>query len=98
MQGAAETKLVFPGLAGFYASWGEIAYALVRVVIGCILFMHGWGKINTGLAGVAGFMTKNGLVPGELFAASAMPDSPTLSLRLKVGWLPAGSVAYAGSI
>ncbi len=72
MNSAGETKLIFPGLAGFYASWGEIAYALVRVVIGYILLMHGWGKINTGITGITGFMAKNGLVPGELFAGAAM--------------------------
>ena len=72
MNGAGESKLIFPGLAGFYASWREIAYALVRVVIGYILLMHGWGKINTGITGIAAFMSKNGLAPGEVFAGSAM--------------------------
>jgi len=72
MNGAKGQKLVFPGLAGFYASWGEITYALVRVVIGYILFMHGWQKFKTGITGVAGFMSKSGLVPGELFAGAAM--------------------------
>ena len=72
MNGAGESKLIFPGLAGFYASWREIAYALVRVVIGYILLMHGWGKINTGITGIAAFMAKNGLAPGEVFAGSAM--------------------------
>jgi putative oxidoreductase len=72
MNGAAEPKLIFPGLAGFYASWREIAYALVRVVIGYILLMHGWGKINTGITGITAFMAKNGLTPGELFAGSAI--------------------------
>jgi putative oxidoreductase len=67
-----DAKLIYPGLAGFYASWGPIAYTLVRVVIGYILFMHGWGKINTGAAGISGFMAKNGLVPGDAFAYAAM--------------------------
>src|ERR1700731_2140503 len=69
---AGETKLIFPGLAGFYESWRDIAYTLVRVIIGYILFMHGWGKINTGFAGITGFMAKQGLPPAELFAGSAM--------------------------
>ena len=72
MNGTGEPKLIFPGLAGFYASWREIAYALVRVVIGYILFMHGWGKINTGITGIAAFMAKNGLAPGEVFAGAAI--------------------------
>jgi len=72
MNGTGEPKLIFPGLAGFYASWGEITYALVRVVIGYILLMHGWVKINSGITGVSAFMAKNGLSPGEAFAGSAM--------------------------
>ena len=72
MNGAKGQRLVFPGLAGFYATWGEIAYALMRVVIGYILFMHGWQKFKTGITGVAGFMSKSGLMPGELFAGAAI--------------------------
>ncbi|HXX52179.1 MAG TPA: DoxX family protein [Xanthobacteraceae bacterium] len=73
MTGATtEQKLLFPGLAGFYASWRDIAYTLVRVSIGYILFMHGWTKLNTGIVGVAGFMAKNGLEPSQLFAGAAM--------------------------
>jgi hypothetical protein len=41
MTTAAQPKLLFPGLAGFYASWPDIAYTLVRVIIGYNLFMHG---------------------------------------------------------
>ena len=72
MNGGGNSQLIIPGLAGFYAWCGEIAYALVRVIIGYNLFMHGWGKINTGFAGITAYMTKVGLVPGELFAGSVM--------------------------
>jgi putative oxidoreductase len=69
----SDTRLLFPGLAGFYASWTEITYALVRVIIGYILFMHGWGKVTgAGLAGISGYMAKQGLDPGVVFAAAAM--------------------------
>ncbi len=69
----SETKLLYPGLAGFYESWRDIAYTLVRVVIGFILFMHGWLKVGTfGFAGVSGYMAKQGLEPGAVFAAAAM--------------------------
>lgn len=67
-----DTKLIFPGLAGFYATWQPIGYTLVRIVIGYILLMHGLGKFNGGAAGVAGYMTKLGLVPGDLFAYAAI--------------------------
>jgi putative oxidoreductase len=70
---AVETKLLFPGLARFYESWRDIAYTLVRVVIGYILLMHGWLKVGTfGVAGVGGFMAKQGLEPGTAFAVAAM--------------------------
>jgi putative oxidoreductase len=72
MNRAGEQKLIFPGLAGFYASWREIAYALVRIIIGYILLMHGWAKFNGGFTGVAASMVKNGLVPSEFFAGAAM--------------------------
>ena len=70
---AGETKLLFPGLAGFYQSWRDIAYTLIRVVVGYILLMHGWLKVGTfGLAGVSGFMAKQGLEPATAFAVAAM--------------------------
>ncbi len=70
---AGETKLLFPGLAGFYTSWRDIAYTLVRVIIGYILLMHGWLKVGTfGLAGVSGYMAKQGLEPATAFAIAAM--------------------------
>src|ERR1700734_1146760 len=70
---AGETKLIFPGLAGFYASWRDIAYTLVRVIVGYNLFMHGWVKLTqAGVAGVSGYMTKQGLDPASAFAIAAM--------------------------
>jgi putative oxidoreductase len=69
----SESKLIFPGLAGFYATWSDIAYTLVRVIIGYILFMHGWGKVTgAGVAGISSYMAKNGLEPGAIFAVAAM--------------------------
>jgi putative oxidoreductase len=72
MTTATQPKLLFPGLAGFYASWRDIAYTLVRVIIGYIFFMHGWAKFNGGIAGLASGMAKNGLEPSQLFAGAAM--------------------------
>ena len=70
---AGENKLIFPGLAGFYASWRDIAYTLVRVIIGYNLFMHGWVKVTgAGIAGVSGYMAKQGLEPSTVFAGAAM--------------------------
>jgi putative oxidoreductase len=66
------TKLVWPSLERFYSPCFEIAYALLRVVIGYILFMHGWVKLGAGAAAVTGSMAKNGLEPASAFAYAAM--------------------------
>jgi len=69
---SGDTRLVWPSLAGFYASFFEVVYALMRVVIGYILFMHGWVKLGAGAGAVAGSMAKNGLEPASAFAYAAM--------------------------
>jgi len=66
-------KLIFPGLAGFYASWRDIADTLVRVVVGIMFIMHVQGKFHAGAAAVAAnVMGKNGLEPAILFAYAAI--------------------------
>jgi putative oxidoreductase len=76
MNGTAgtETRLIWPGLRGFYDSFADIAYTLMRIVIGYNLLMHGWGKVasQAGAAGVAGYMAKQGLEPGAAFAYAAI--------------------------
>jgi len=67
-----EPKLICPGLAGFYASVSELWYPMIRVAIGAILFMHGWTKFNSGVAGVTGYFAKNGFVPASGFAYAAI--------------------------
>lgn len=64
MNGSADQpKLIFPGLAGFYAAMEPIAYTIVRVVFGIIMIMHGWPKLM--VAGVdrvgTAFMNNYGL-------------------------------------
>jgi len=83
---AGETKLLYPGLGGFYESWRDIAYTLVRVVVGYNLFMHGWVKVTgAGLAGVSGYMAKQGLEPSSAFAAAAMFLETVGALCILVG-------------
>ncbi|MEJ2624514.1 MAG: DoxX family protein [Pseudolabrys sp.] len=68
-----EPRLLYPGLAGFYASWRDIADTIVRVIVGYILLRHGWVKLTVmGAAGVGGFMAKMGLHPGLAFAWAAI--------------------------
>src|SRR3569623_1788965 len=81
-----ETRLLFPGLAGFNAAWSEISYALLRVGVGAILFVHGWGKVTgAGLSGVSGYMGKLGLQPGIVFGGAAMFIETIGALCLLVG-------------
>lgn len=42
---SGDPKLLFPGLAGFYATVSDLWYPLIRVVAGLFLFYHGWGKL-----------------------------------------------------
>ncbi|HZP78064.1 MAG TPA: DoxX family protein [Pseudolabrys sp.] len=66
-------RLLFPGLAGFYAWAGDVGTLVLRVAVGGILFMHGWGKLQVGVSAVAaGAMAKNGLEPSLLFAYAAV--------------------------
>jgi putative oxidoreductase len=68
-----DVKLMYPGLAGFYASAGPFAYTACRVVVGIIMLQHVWGKFNVGAAAVAAnAMAKNGLEPSLGFAYAAM--------------------------
>jgi len=68
-----QTKLIFPGLAGFYETMMPIAGAFVRVVVGIMFLMHVSGKFKAGAAAIAAnLMAKNGLEPALLFAYAAI--------------------------
>jgi len=64
-----ETKLIFPGLAGFYQAMFPIAGTFVRIVVGVMFLMHVQFKFNLGAAAVAAnVMAKNGIEPALLCA------------------------------
>jgi len=67
-----QTKLIYPGLAGFYESMLPVAATLVRVVVGVMFVMHVWGKFNVGPAAIAANFGKSGLPMPDLFAYAAM--------------------------
>lgn len=81
------TRLIWPSLGNFYSSFFEIVYALLRVIIGYILFMHGWAKFGAGAAGVSAMMAKNGLEPASAFAYAAMFLETVGAICLAVGLL-----------
>lgn len=66
------TRLIWPGLGGFYDTFFDIAFALMRVAIGYILLRHGLAKVHGGVGAVAAGMAKNGLQPAIAFAYAAM--------------------------
>ena len=67
-----EPKLFFPGLGGLYASVSDLWYPMVRVGIGAILFVHGWGKLDAGVADITAYFSKNDFVSAGGFAYAAM--------------------------
>lgn len=69
---AGEPKLLFPGLAGFYAAVSDLWYPLIRITVGGCLFVIGWGKLHAGAAPLAAAMTKYGFMPGIAFAYAAI--------------------------
>ena len=56
-----ETKLLYPGLAGFYETMLPIAATFVRIVIGIMFLMHVSVKFKMGADAVAAnVFSKNG--------------------------------------
>ena len=59
----SEPKLLFPGLAGFYAAVSDLWYPMIRVTAGGCLLYHGWGKLMSGATPIAAAMARNGFIP-----------------------------------
>ncbi len=55
-------RLLFPSLSAFYDWAPQIGYALVRIVIGYILFMHGLNKVGAGFSAEADYFAKAGFI------------------------------------
>ena len=53
------SKLIFPGLADFYARMEPIAYTITRVVFGFIMIMHGWPKWTRGAEAIGNAFANN---------------------------------------
>ena len=64
----SEPRLIFPGLAGFYASVSELWYPMVRFTAGALLLYHGWPKLMGGVAPVAAGFAKGGFLLPTLLA------------------------------
>jgi putative oxidoreductase len=69
---ADEPKLIFPALAGFYETAGDLWYPMIRIVAGGLLYIHVWPKLVNGPAAVAVGMTKQGWSFPVFFAYAAI--------------------------
>jgi putative oxidoreductase len=75
---AAEPRPLFAGLAPLHRIGRTLAWPLVRIVSGGLLFAHGYVKLFvSGVGGVAGFMARVGIEPA-LPAAYAVTTLETL--------------------
>jgi putative oxidoreductase len=64
-----QTKLLYPGLTGFYETMLPIAGALVRIVVGIMFLMHVSTKFKLGADAVAAnVFAKNGIEPALMWA------------------------------
>jgi putative oxidoreductase len=57
---SGETRLVFPGLAGFYGSIQPYGYPIIRFAAGVIFIYHGYAKL---FLGFGSFVAKTILTP-----------------------------------
>lgn len=68
LDGGSEPKLIFPGLAGFYATVSDLWYPMIRITAGGCLLYHGWGKLMAGSAPVVATMARVGIAPNTAAA------------------------------
>jgi putative oxidoreductase len=68
-----DTQLVFPGLAGLYATLAGIAAPLLRITVGAFLIPHGaqklFGWFGADIAHERGLFEEIGLKPGKAWVA-----------------------------
>lgn len=57
------TRLIIPGLAGFYQSIAPYSYAIIRFIAGAILIYHGYNKL---FGGIIGMVAQNVVTPMHL--------------------------------
>jgi putative oxidoreductase len=68
-----ETKLLYPGLAGFYETMLPIAATFVRIVVGVMFLMHVSTKFKLGADAVAAnVFSKNGIEPALIWTYVVM--------------------------
>ena len=66
------TKLVIPGLRGFYDSVDPFVWVIVRFAVGFNLLVHGWGKVTKGPAAFIKGFSDIGFEPAALWVWLAL--------------------------
>ena len=83
-----ETKLLYPGLAGFYATMLPIAATFLRVVVGIMFLVHVSMKFKIGAAAIAAnVFAKNGIEPALIWTYLVMGLESVGGVCLIIGLL-----------
>ena len=68
-----QTRLLYPGLAGFYGNMLPIALTFLRIVVGIMFLVHVSAKFRLGAGPVAAnIFAKNGVEPALIWAYIVM--------------------------
>jgi putative oxidoreductase len=87
-QTSNEPKPIIPALGQYYGFTSDLAYVVVRVTVGLMIFWHGWVKVTVmSHAGLVGYFTKVGLEPAWLYAYIAPLNETIGALLITFGLL-----------
>jgi putative oxidoreductase len=67
LSSSSGTRLVVPGLGRLYRGFGGLSFALMRVIAGVALVVHGSGKVVNPF-GAVGMVESLGFVPGVIWS------------------------------
>ncbi len=80
------SSLFIPALGKLYGALDGVAYALMRIVAGAALMVHGWPKIQDPMK-LVGMVESLGFAPGPLFAVLLAATEFIGGLLLVIGLL-----------
>ena len=85
---SSDPKPIIPALGQYYRFTSDLAYLVVRVTVGLMIFWHGWVKVTMmSHAGLVGYFDKLGLEPAGLWAYLVPLNETVGALLITVGLL-----------
>jgi putative oxidoreductase len=85
---SSDPKPIIPALGQYYRFTSDLAYLVVRVTVGLMIFWHGWVKVTMmSHAGLVGYFAKLGLEPAGLWAYLVPLNETVGALLITVGLL-----------